>query len=133
MFKYVLYGVMCLAGCAEPEVNYTPAPTPSPNPAPIPAPAPAPPVSTPGPSPAPTTNGDIEQEFQTTVRPVLNQFCTPCHAEAFTRSGAAFLASRSQDEVANGEMPLAGSSYAKSITAQDKQILLYFGSGTQRK
>jgi hypothetical protein len=128
MFKYVLYGVMCLAGCAEPEVNYTPAPTPSPNPAPIPIPAPTP--VTPRPTPAPGGGGDVEQEFQATVRPVLNQFCTPCHAEAFTRSGAAFLASRSQEEVANGEMPLAGSSYAKSITAQDKQILLYYGSGT---
>jgi hypothetical protein len=126
MFKYVLYGVMCLAGCAEPEVNYTPAPTPSPNPTPIPT-QPAPP----GPSPASTPGGDIEQEFQATVRPVLNQFCAPCHAEAFTRNSTAFLASRSQDEVTNGEMPLAGSSYAKSITAQDKQILLYFGSGTQ--
>lgn len=61
------------------------------------------------------------------VKPVIQTYCTPCHAsDAFTKSSTGWFQSAAPARVKNLTMPPPSSTQGKGLSANDRQKLLNF-------
>jgi len=116
---FLILSVMFFASCGSQEKE--------------PAPSPVQPVPSPAPNPNPNPTPDPTQEFNATIKPILQKNCggASCHTsggarDAATASLANFTKGTSGSRIQSGNMPPSGSSQAGSFSAADKSTLLGF-------
>jgi hypothetical protein len=119
LFMMVLFGLSCGKESGDGGYSNPPAPQPQPQPSP-----------NPNPQPNPT---DPTQEFNTTVKPLLQKNCGGgnCHTSGGSRDAAIqsannFIKGTSGQRIQSGNMPPSGTAQANNFSAADKSTLLGF-------